>query len=256
MINLPTDEVHVWYYDGNTGDKTRRFRDSLTPDERDEAAVLPSARADEFTVSRGGLRVLASLYTGLSPLDVKVQINSRGKPIVIPGRIDVNISHTGSLHVFAAAGTAVGIDLEKLRMVKKFEEVLRFSYTAEEADWVCAVSEDGLRMKRFLRLWCLKEAAVKALGLDMMVSGRDAVFNPAELEKTCFEASGTDRGTAVRIGAGLTCFLTAREGRGNKDVTSRLHCAELQIFPGHACALSYTGSEKKISFKGAIQALR
>lgn len=266
MIKLPPAEVHVWYFKRMTHEEIQSLMRSLSPEELTELAGItdarpgfPAGRSAEFAVSRGGMRTLASLYSGLSPLDVRVQVLKRGKPVILPfggysgtdGSLDINGSHTDGYHVFAAAREAVGIDLEKIRTVRRFEAVMDFSYTRDEAEWVRSAGGDEEKTKRFYRLWCLKEAAVKALGLDMMVNGRDALFNPEDLAASVEDAvcDGTADCRIIPAGA---CRIAYPAGDGVPPGESLLCCVELSIFPGYSCALCYTGDAKTVRFKGDL----
>ncbi|MGI9364270.1 MAG: 4'-phosphopantetheinyl transferase family protein [Rhizobiaceae bacterium] len=58
---------------------------------------------------------------------------------------------------------AVGVDLEDWKTVPENLELARQFFTAEEADLVTQLPEPD-RSRQVLRLWCLKEAALKSIG--------------------------------------------------------------------------------------------
>ncbi len=88
---------------------------------------------------------------------------------------DVNWSHSGDgLLVVLGAGVQVGIDLERRRPRPRALEIARRYFTDSEASWLAAHPEPA-RDSAFLRLWCAKEAVLKA-------HGRGLVFGLHRLE--------------------------------------------------------------------------
>ncbi|MBA3486887.1 MAG: 4'-phosphopantetheinyl transferase superfamily protein [Lysobacter sp.] len=77
---------------------------------------------------------------------------------------DCNWSHSGEgLLVALGQGLQVGVDLEWLRPRKRVLELAGRWFTAHEASWLAEL--DPVRRDRtFLRLWCAKEAVLKAHG--------------------------------------------------------------------------------------------
>lgn len=75
---------------------------------------------------------------------------------------DCNWSHSGEHLLVALAHRAqVGVDLERLHRRPRAVEIAQRYFTAPEARWLAA---HGDRDLAFLRLWCAKEAVLKAHG--------------------------------------------------------------------------------------------
>ncbi|UHQ23222.1 4'-phosphopantetheinyl transferase superfamily protein [Lysobacter sp. 5GHs7-4] len=75
---------------------------------------------------------------------------------------DCNWSHSGdSLLIALTAHGRVGVDLERLRPRPRALAVSERYFTAPETAWLDAQAD---RDRAFLRLWCLKEAVLKAHG--------------------------------------------------------------------------------------------
>lgn len=92
--------------------------------------------------------------------------DSRGRPqLGAPlETYDCNWSHSGGgLLVVLGHGLQVGVDLEWRRPRTRALELARRYFTAAEADWLDALGE-VVREDAFLRLWCAKEAVLKAHG--------------------------------------------------------------------------------------------
>lgn len=142
---------------------------------------LPYARS----MGRAPLLVLLAAYLGVEPASLKLRDDDHGKPHVFLGGeeyrdLQFNWSHSGaSATVALARGVVPGVDIEQPRGgVKALEIAQRFFAPAEaEALASCAESE---REALFYRLWCAKEAVLKALG-------RGLAFG---LERVAFERQG------------------------------------------------------------------
>lgn len=77
---------------------------------------------------------------------------------------DANWSHSGGhLLVVLGGGVQVGVDLEHLRPRPHALELARRYYAPEEAAWLAGLAGEA-RERAFLRLWCTKEAVLKAHG--------------------------------------------------------------------------------------------
>ena len=94
--------------------------------------------------------------------DLEWQFNEHGKPF-IPGGPYFSISHCKEGIAVAISDEPIGIDIEGIRHAD--EELIRRTMNEEERLWVTG---DGLRNRRFTRLWTQKEAVVKAIGTGIV----------------------------------------------------------------------------------------
>lgn len=92
--------------------------------------------------------------------------DAHGRPRLAPplaGR-DVSWSHSGDRLLLALAeGVDVGADLERLRPRARVLEVAQRFFAPSESAWLHA-QDAGIRDLAFVRLWCAKEAVLKAHG--------------------------------------------------------------------------------------------
>lgn len=108
--------------------------------------------------------------------DVAIRRDARGRPTLAAcaaadggadlqrGRFDLNWSHSGEgLLVALATDARVGVDLELLRPRPRALLLARRFFTAGEADALAAWPA-ATREAAFVRLWCAKEALLKASG--------------------------------------------------------------------------------------------
>lgn len=87
-----------------------------------------------------------------------------GRPRLEAPDVDASWSHSGAHLLVALASAAdVGADLEKLRPHPRALELARRFFHPAETDWLGAHG-DGDRAEAFVRLWCAKEAVLKAHG--------------------------------------------------------------------------------------------
>jgi len=140
---VSVQELLIWWAD--EGAAARYRNQELSAEDAARASALRSPKAQlDWRVSRALLQ------------DVR-----RAMPLAT-----LSLSHSGGHAVCASApqGGKLGVDLERVRP----REVLRL------AEWVCAPAEQealtGLegaaQLERFYLLWTLKEAFIKAAGLD------------------------------------------------------------------------------------------
>lgn len=92
--------------------------------------------------------------------------DGRGRPRLGPPHAshDCNWSHSGAgLLIAVGEGVRVGADLERMRPRPRAQLLAERFFTAPEARWLAA-RDDSERERAFLRLWCAKEAVLKAHG--------------------------------------------------------------------------------------------
>jgi len=119
---------------------------------------------------------------GCAPDAIVLRRDAHGRPRLDgPARGgDVSWSHSGDgLLIAFGTGVDIGVDLERQRpRPRALELAQRFFHPAESA-WLSALHE-AERDAAFLRLWCAKEAVVKAhgrgiaFGLDKFALAEDA----------------------------------------------------------------------------------
>uniref|UniRef100_A0ACD6AFV6 Uncharacterized protein n=2 Tax=Avena sativa TaxID=4498 RepID=A0ACD6AFV6_AVESA len=175
-------EVHVWYLcpdELNDQSQMNMYEELLSPVERKYAASMEGTtlRKDAM-LSRALLRTTLSRYTDckIDPRAFEFKKNKFGKPEILwpPDDSNVkrplhfNISHTTSLIACGIAMQAhIGIDIEekKRNTTKNILSLARRYFTPSEVDHLIEISDSDAQRKEFLKLWTLKEAYVKALGM-------------------------------------------------------------------------------------------
>ncbi|HEX7324790.1 MAG TPA: 4'-phosphopantetheinyl transferase superfamily protein [Rhodanobacteraceae bacterium] len=132
---------------------------------------LPYARAQR----RGPLRALLAAYLGIPATSVVLGAGVHGKPYLAHGTCDrrgapqplrFNWSHSGDYALLAIARDAdveVGVDIERVDARRRGLEIAWRFFTHAEAQRLAAL-DDAARALGFTKLWCAKEAVLKAAG--------------------------------------------------------------------------------------------
>lgn len=101
---------------------------------------------------------------GAVPADLPLRRDGHGRPRLALADHDCNWSHSGAhLLVALGRGVDVGVDVELARPRPRALELARRYFHPDEAAELAAVAGDD-RSAAFLRLWCAKEAVLKAHG--------------------------------------------------------------------------------------------
>jgi len=99
--------------------------------------------------------------------DYAFERDAHGRPQLQGAALDCNWSHSGE-HLLVAAGNGlhVGADLESIRSRTNALAVARRFFAGEEIAWLESQAniEQAALERNFLRLWCAKEAVLKAHG--------------------------------------------------------------------------------------------
>ena len=168
--------VHVWCL--NTGELGVHEVDSacaiLSPEEkiRQWQHHFPEDRRD-FASAHALLRQSLSLYSDINPEDWRFKVAANGKPFILrtgnqrQKPFSFSLSHTRGL-VACAIGTqlGIGIDVESIDRTVDIDSIAPLCLSSSELDNLmrCPAPEQQIR---FIELWVLKEALVKARGTGL-----------------------------------------------------------------------------------------
>jgi 4'-phosphopantetheinyl transferase len=174
----PNHVVDVWRVPLDPGDRAAALRAHLSPDELERLRRLERSDVGRrWLVSRGALREILASRLGIGPAEVRLRLDSHGRPRLDSeahrSNIDFNLSHSAELALVAIAEDAqVGIDVERLRPGRNPLRVAeRYFSTAEVA--ALRAFPPGDQAEAFLRYWTAKEALAKGLGLGLQAPRGD-----------------------------------------------------------------------------------
>ena len=138
----------------------------LPPWRRERFQKLRNPAARQESLAAGLLWRLAMVRRGQDPA-ADVTVLPGGKP-VLAGREELyfSLSHSGGYALCAVSGRSVGADVQKRRRVNL--SMLRRFHPGERA-WLEALAPAEAE-REFFRLWTRKEAWVKAVSRERMLS--------------------------------------------------------------------------------------
>lgn len=191
-IVLPPTQVDVWLVpavaDGAEVEKVAG--NWLSDDERArlDGRRLPKGRA-MFLLTRAVLRRLLSAYCpDVHPGDWQLGRSVEGRPCVL-GPVTApffNLSHTDDALVLAFASHGEpGVDIEQLDRQLDAGALAQRYFSATECESLLSLPATQQR-DRFLRLWTLKEACVKANGQGLAQALRHFEFAFADTGRLMF----------------------------------------------------------------------
>ena len=149
---------------------SRRF---LSDDEcRRLDSYRSKAAAERYVVTRSLVRIVLGDHIGQEPRKVRVSRTDLGKPM--SERVHFNVSHSGDLVLVAVSDQrAVGVDVERRRPVQRVGAMIaRWLSPAERRELEELRRSVGDESEAFLRVWSLKEARLKALGVGISGAAR------------------------------------------------------------------------------------
>ncbi|ESN94883.1 hypothetical protein HELRODRAFT_133824, partial [Helobdella robusta] len=135
-------------------------------------------KRDVKSALTGRLMIRAAVRKALSlkNVDIKLQRTDNGRPFLeqtsgTNSNFDFNISHQDELVVLASEFHGrIGVDTMAIdrpigsKSLDKFFETMKRQFKMNEWKFIKSAPCDKSKLFNFLRLWCMKESYVKALG--------------------------------------------------------------------------------------------
>lgn len=138
--------------------------------------------AEPANRQRSAARVAAVLGQPATNPGRQLQRDEHGRPsLPVEGGLDLSISHAGRCWLLAISGNGrrLGVDIESPRPLPRAQQLAERYFDPTEAAQLAGLSESA-RVRAFLRLWCAREAILKAhgrgiaFGLSRLCLGFDA----------------------------------------------------------------------------------
>lgn len=150
------------------------LRVHLSVTERDRAARFHfEADRVRYVIARGLLRELLARYSCSEPGALRFVYGEHGKPALRDagaGELEFNVSHSGDwVMIGVARGSAVGVDVERIRPVSDLDAIVARRFTAAEAARILDLPQPD-RTVAFFTCWTRKEACLKAFGSGLSAS--------------------------------------------------------------------------------------
>ncbi len=130
-----------------------------------------------YAAAHSLLRAMLTELHGLQPLAWRFSDNGKGRPeidpaLALPVKPLFNISHTHGMASCAVTsghlpeGFKIGVDVERLGRSSDSLALAERFFSPSESEWLRSLPESQLDSE-FLRLWTLKEAVAKAVGVGL-----------------------------------------------------------------------------------------
>jgi 4'-phosphopantetheinyl transferase len=235
-LTLPEGEVHVWRVSVPQNPLILRFlREQLSVDERVKADRFHFEKDRRcYTVAHGALRILLARYLHIAPPEatrLPFSQNAYGKPALVTGELNFNLSHSHELVLLAFARThQVGVDVEYMRPGVDNEELSKHYFSVREYAMLQALPL-AMRREAFYHCWARKEAYIKArgMGLSLPLGSFDVSVHPEEPAVLLGSREETDEHArwelcALQAGAAYAAALVV-EGLGES-----IRCWQLAKF--------------------------
>ena len=188
MEPLANGEAHVWITDPDGirhPDLLERYFALLDPEERARHRRLRGDQSRrEYLVAHALARVVLSRYVAVAPESWTFSRGEHGRPEISgppeAPPLRFNLSHTRGLVACAVArGRDIGVDVENAARRGRHLEIAERFFGEAELDAIRALPPDQQK-RRFLEVWTLKEAYLKARGSGISISLRGFQFQISE----------------------------------------------------------------------------
>lgn len=171
QLALPEEgEVHIWKFELDVeSPMLANFSALLSPDEIRRAREYKIGSIQKrFIVGRATLRSILGSYLGLEPSKLEITYTENGKPELPDSALRFNLSNSDALAILAVSQDAVGVDLERIRVIDSADAIARSHLTSLEREGYFMLPSEQ-RSEALLCILSRKEAIVKAWGIGLSV---------------------------------------------------------------------------------------
>lgn len=151
-------------------DRVAVFWDELVDRDDPGRESSPDGARSLHDAARTLLRRSLSRYAAVEPERWRFETRASGKPEIgaeFGTDLQFSLSHTrGCVACAVGCATRVGVDVERVDRDVRFEDIPAQFFAPREQAWISRAPPAERRI-RFLRVWTLKEALLKALGVGL-----------------------------------------------------------------------------------------
>lgn len=212
-------------------DRLPALLDLLDDDEcaRARAFRFPHLAA-EFIQSHAAMRTLIAEQTGLHPRAIQLSKGKYGKPRVNGETgFEFSISHSCGLASFAFSTQGpVGIDIEKVRVLKDRDALVQQFFSPSEQDELGRLRTCE-KQRAFFAVWTRKEAYLKALGTGLVTPPRTVSVT-------------VDPDAAPPVAGAIE----------SAQASCHWQLMDLRVEAGYASALAYSGGPRPVRITGTV----
>ena len=229
------------------------YTDLMSDEERERGArmLLEGARQLHLLARALQRLALASYLPGVAPRELRFVRSGAGRPsLAAPfdaGGLDFNLAHSRGLVVLAVArGLEFGIDVERYDKNVPLAAARRY-FSRDEVAALEALPRDA-QPRRFLRLWTLKEAYLKAIGSGI-TGGLGSMTFRLDNRGVSFERAADPDASRwwfgqFSAGAEHLLAIACRSRACPAQVTPTLECLELLAGRAQSPTFSITADDQ------------
>jgi phosphopantetheinyl transferase len=171
--DLPPGAIDIWsVFYADLAQYYPHLSGLINADEaRKAAGFTKSGDSKRYILRRGIVRVILGHYVHEAPEKIRFVQGTCGKPDLelrgtVPG-VRFSLSHTDEMVCLGVTrDSEIGMDLVKIIAGSSWSAIGHYLFTPDERAWI-ARKDGDLQHARFFRIWCLKEALIKAAGSNL-----------------------------------------------------------------------------------------
>lgn len=159
-------------------DQLSSVASTLSKDELDRAESMNRRTTrDRYLQIRAGVRRFLGTQLGKPARELHFGHTDQGKPFLVGDKLEFNLSHSHNVVVVASHTSAeLGVDLEAVSGKRRWQSIAGRYFHPDEVTLMAALPPPQAK-EVFYRLWTLKEAFFKALGLGISAGLDKAIFD-------------------------------------------------------------------------------
>jgi 4'-phosphopantetheinyl transferase len=177
-MNLVSNFINLWFVrdkDVCEPDLIQQYKSILTADEHDRMSRFKFEKdRHQYMVTRAALRTILSKYQpATAPSQWIFDKNPYGRPYIRTAQningIYFNLSHSANMIAIAISDLPqIGIDVEAIDRMGSHQEVAESFFSEAEVAQMMQLNK-AAKNDRFIDLWTLKEAYIKACGMGLAI---------------------------------------------------------------------------------------
>ena len=178
-LNLAADELHIWRAKVSENiDNLAHYRCLLSQDEQEKASLFHFVEDKyRYIIARGILKTLIGEYINSAARSIPLRYSEYGKPYLninnISKVLKFNLSHANDVIIYGfTKNIDVGVDIEFVNDKLNIYELAPYFCTQEEYEVMLKLPEKQ-KSAYFYKLWVLKEAFIKSIGLGLSYDLKD-----------------------------------------------------------------------------------
>ena len=228
LARLDPETVHVWRIAlDDSPERAAQYRAYLSTDEmaRADRCRIPHPQY-QFVVTRAILRILLSRYLNISPTQLSIETQLKGKPILnVNGArpIHFNVSHTkGMAFIAFSPQHGVGIDVEWVNRKIQNHDIVQRYFSQRESAYLASLPLEEQTLQ-FFSYWTCKEAYLKMQGSGISggLANCEMQLNP--------DQSQVELTLSHVLNEGDTCSLFRITGGSEHVGAVAVSCSEVNV---------------------------